>query len=169
MRLDIVKFPAPVLLQKAKPVTEFDGKLKQFVDDMFETMYAASGLGLAAPQVAESSRIFVMDCSAGKDPNQRIALINPVIVETAGEQNGEEGCLSFPGFFEKVSRANQVLVQFQDVEGKEHRMEVIQLTARCVLHENDHLDGKVFIERMSPIKRGIIQRKIKKLQKEGEW
>jgi len=169
MRLEIVKFPAPILLQKAQPVTEFDEKLKKFVDDMFETMYAASGLGLAAPQVAESSRIFVMDCSAGKDPNQRIALINPTIIETAGEQNGDEGCLSFPGFFEKVSRANQVLVQFQDVEGKEQRLEVIQLTARCVLHENDHLDGKVFIEKMSPIKRSIIQRKIRKLQKEGEW
>lgn len=169
MRLEIVKYPAPILFEKAKPVTEFDGKLKTFVENMFETMYAASGLGLAAPQVNESARIFVMDCSAGKDPNQRIALINAQIIETAGEQNGDEGCLSFPGFFEKVSRANQVLVQFQDIDGKEHRLESIELTARCILHENDHLDGKVFIERMSPIKRSIITRKIKKLIKQDDW
>ena len=169
MRLEIVKYPAPVLLQKAKPVTEFDERLKRLVEDMFETMYAASGVGLAAPQVGESLRLFVMDCSSGRDPKQRVALINPTIVETAGEQDGDEGCLSFPGLYERVSRANQILVQFQDIEGKEHRLEGIQLTARCVLHENDHLDGKVFLDRMSPLKRSILQRKIKKLQRDGEW
>src|SRR5947209_20466809 len=100
MRLEIVKYPAPVLLRKADPVTEFDERLKALVDNMFETMYAASGLGLAAPQVAESKRLFVMACSSGREASQRIALINPTIIEVSGEQDGEEGCLTFPGRLE---------------------------------------------------------------------
>lgn len=167
--LDIVKYGDPVLETPGDPVTEFDDRLKKLVGDMFETMYGAPGVGLAAPQVGVSKRLFVMDCSGGKDPEQRIALINPVVLRVEGEQNGEEGCLSFPDIFFSVKRSLRAVVQAQDVEGNEFEIDGHELTARCMLHETDHCDGIVFIDRTTPLKRELVKRKIKKLAKAGRW
>lgn len=167
--LEIVKYPEPVLETPGDPVTEFDDKLKKLVSDMFETMYAAPGVGLAAPQVGISKRLFVMDCSGGKDPAQRIAIINPVVLRVEGEQNGEEGCLSFPGIFFNVKRSLRAVVQAQDVNGNEFEIDGLDLTARCMLHETDHCDGIVFIDRTTHLKREMVKRKIKKLTKAGQW
>ncbi len=169
--LEIVKYPNPVLLTPGDPVavTGFDAELKQLVSDMFETMYDAPGVGLAAPQVGVSKRVFVMDCSGGKDPAQRIAMINPEIVMVEGEQYGEEGCLSFPGIFFPVNRSLRAVVRAKDVKGKEFEIDGLELTARCMLHETDHCDGIVFLDRTTPLKREMAKRKIRKLQKSGEW
>ena len=167
--LEIKKYLDPVLETPGDPVTEFDDNLKKLVSDMFETMYAAPGVGLAAPQVGVPKRLFVMDCSGGKDPAQRIAIINPVVLRVEGEQNGEEGCLSFPGIFFNVKRSLRAVVQAQDVNGNEFEIDGLDLTARCMLHETDHCDGIVFIDRTTPLKREMVKRKIKKLQKAGDW
>ena len=167
--LKIVHYPAPVLLEVGKPVTEFDENLQKLVEDMFETMYQAQGVGLAAPQVAVSQRIFVMDCSGGEDESRRFALINPEIVAREGEQYGDEGCLSFPGIYTKVSREIRTVVRFQDIFGNQQELDVTDLEARCVLHETDHCDGIVFLDRMSPLKRQFAKQKIKRLQKTGKW
>jgi peptide deformylase len=167
--LKIVKYPEPVLHQVGKPVTEFDAQLKSLVADMFETMYAANGVGLAAPQINESKRLFVMDCSSGEDETQKIAMINPEIIHFEGEQIGEEGCLSFPGIFQKIQRSLRTIVRAQDVSGNWLELDGTELTARCMLHETDHCDGIVFLDRMTPLKREMAKRKIKKLQKTGEW
>ncbi|HZS06028.1 MAG TPA: peptide deformylase [Blastocatellia bacterium] len=169
MKLRVVKYGDPILQQEGETVTQFDGRLAELVENMFETMYAEKGCGLAAPQVAEAKKLFVMDVSAGKDPSQRIALINPQIVETKEVQVGEEGCLSFPGIYFEVERPRIVTVTAQDVHGREFTMEVNDLAARCVLHETDHIYGKVFIEYLSVLKRDLINRKIKKKIKLGEW
>ena len=167
--LKIVKYPEPVLHEVGKPVMEFNAQLKTLVADMFETMYAAKGVGLAAPQIAESKRLFVMDCSSGEDETQKIAMINPEIVHVEGEQIGEEGCLSFPGIFQKIQRSLRTIVRAQDVAGNWFELDGTELTARCMLHETDHCDGIVFLDRMTPLKREMAKRKIKKLQKTGEW
>jgi peptide deformylase len=167
--LKIVTWPDPILETPGDPVTEFDDNLKKLVSDMFETMYAAPGVGLAAVQVGVSKRLFVMDCSGGKDPEQRIALINPEVLAVEGNQNGEEGCLSFPGIFTPVERSLRAVVRAQDVNGNEFEIDGMELTARCMLHETDHCDGIVFLDKMSPIKRELVKRKIKKLQKIGKW
>ncbi len=167
--LRIIKYPEPVLLEVGKPVTEFNAELKSLVADMFETMYAAKGVGLAAPQINESKRIFVIDCSGGEDEAQKIAMINPEIVHVEGEQIGEEGCLSFPGIFQKIHRSVRTIVRAQNVSGDWFELDGADLTARCVLHETDHCDGIVFLDRMTPLKREMAKRKIKKLQKTGEW
>ena len=165
----IVLYPEPVLHTVGKPVTKFDATLKQLVEDMFETMYEAGGVGLAAPQIGVSERIFVMDCSPREDSAPKIALINPEIIYVEGEQIGEEGCLSFPGIFQKIQRNQRAIVRGQDVEGNEVEVDGADLTARCILHETDHCDGIVFLDRMTPLKRELAKRKIKKLQKTGEW
>ena len=167
--LEIVKWPNPVLDTPADPVSEFDDKLKQLVNDMFETMYAAPGVGLAAVQVGIAKRLFVMDCSGGKDPEARIALINPEVLAAEGDQNGEEGCLSFPGIFTPVERSLRAVVRARDVNGNEFEIDGEELTARCMLHETDHCDGIVFLGKMSSIKRELVKRKIRKLQKTGKW
>src|SRR6267142_2224672 len=167
--LDIVTWPDPVLDTPADPVTEFDKDLSKLVSDMFETMYAAPGVGLAAVQVGVSKRLFVMDCSGGKDPEQRVALINPEVLRVEGNQNGEEGCLSFPGIYTPVERSLRAVVRAQDVNGNEFEIDGMELTARCMLHETDHCDGIVFLDKMSSIKRELVKRKIKKLQKTGKW
>jgi peptide deformylase len=167
--LKIVKYPEPVLLEVGKPVTEFNAELKTLVADMFETMYAAKGVGLAAPQINESKRLFVMDCSSGEDETQKIVMINPEIVHVEGEQIGEEGCLSFPGIYQKIQRNFRTIVRAQDVSGDWFELDGAELTARCMLHETDHCDGIVFLDRMTPLKREMAKRKIKKLQKTGEW
>jgi len=167
--LKIVKYPEKVLETPTEEVTKFDDELKKLVADMFETMYAAPGVGLAAPQVGVSKRVFVMDCSGGKDPAQKIAMINPRVVMKEGEQTGEEGCLSFPGIYFLVMRAMRAVVRAQDVDGKEFEVDGMELTARCMLHEKDHLDGVLFIERTSPLKREMVKRGIRKLIKAGDW
>jgi peptide deformylase len=167
--LKIFHYPDPVLLTAGRPVTEFDDELKQLVKDMFETMYEARGVGLAAPQVGVSKRLFVMDCSGGQDPAQRIAIINPEVLRVEGNQNGEEGCLSFPGIFFNVERSLRAVVRAHDVDGKEFEVDGMELTARCMLHETDHCDGIVFIDHTTPLKRELVKRKIRKLQKTGEW
>ena len=167
--LKIVKYPDPVLETVGEPVTEFNDELKQLVNDMFETMYAAPGVGLAAPQVGVRKRVFVMDCSLGEDPAQKIAMINPRVVSTEGTQTGEEGCLSFPGIFFNVERPMRAVVRAQDVDGNEFEIDGMELTARCMLHETDHCDGILFLERTTPLKREMAKRKIRKLMKAGEW
>ena len=169
--LKIVHYPEKVLLEVAKPVKDedFDDGLADLVSDMFETMYSAGGVGLAAPQVGISKRLFVMDCSGGDEPDQKVALINPEIVTVEGEQYGDEGCLSFPGIYTKVKREMRTVVRFKDIAGREQELDLSDLPARCVLHETDHCDGIVFLDRMSPLKREMARRKIKKLRNTGEW
>lgn len=167
--LKIVHYPEPVLLEVGKPVEAFDDELKKLVENMFETMFEAKGVGLAAPQVAVSIRLFVMDCSNGEDASQKIALINPEIIHVEGEQIGDEGCLSFPGLYQKVQRNLRTIVRYQDIDGEYQELDGTDLTARCILHENDHCDGIVFLDRMTLLKREMAKRKIKKLQKTGKW
>ena len=167
--LKVIHYPEPVLLKIGKPVTDFDESLKTLVEDMFETMYSARGVGLAAPQVGVSNRLFVMDCSGGENPEQKIAIINPEIIHVEGEQYGDEGCLSFPGLYQKVKREVRTIVRAQDINGGFFEFDGVDLEARCILHETDHCDGIVFLDRMSPLKRGLSKRKIKKMKELGEW
>jgi peptide deformylase len=169
MILTIVKYPEPVLQQPGEPVTEFDSKLRQFVADLFETMYAAQGVGLAAPQVAVSKRITVIDVSNGKDPAKKMVLINPEIIEREGKLYEEEGCLSFPEIREKVVRSAKVRIRAQDEYGKWFEAEGEELLSRCMQNEIDHLDGMLFIFRISSLKRDLALRKIRKMQRAGEW
>ena len=147
--LRIAHYPEPVLLTVGKPVQEeeFTTDLKRLVDDMFETMYQAGGVGLAAPQVFESKRLFVMDVPDEEARPNRITFVNPEVITVEGEQIGEEGCLSFPGLFQTVQRQMRVIVRAQDVSGEKFEMDLKNLAARCVLHETDHCDGIVFLTR----------------------
>ena len=166
----IVKYGQAVLEENAQEITEFDtAELHQLVEDMFESMYAARGVGLAAPQIGIARRIAVIDISTGEDPAQKIVLINPRIVAREGLQTGEEGCLSLPTFREPVTRANKVTVHARDAKGGEFEMTGEELLARALQHETDHLNGKLYINYVSPLKRDLIRRKIRKLQKAGEW
>jgi peptide deformylase len=169
MILKIVKYPEPVLSQPGEPVTEFDADLKKLVDDMFETMYASQGIGLAAPQVGVSKRVTIIDLSQAKDPAQKLVLVNPEITFREGKQYEEEGCLSFPEIREKVQRAAKVKIRAQDLKGKWFEMDGEELLSRAFQHEIDHLDGMLFIFRMSSLKRDLVLRKIRKLQREGTW
>jgi len=169
MILKVVKYPETVLSQPGEPVTEFDAELKKLVDDMFETMYASQGIGLAAPQVAVSKRVTVIDLSMGKDPKQKIVLVNPEVIFRDGKQYEEEGCLSFPEIREKVQRAAKVKVRAQDLNGKWFELDGEELLSRAFQHEIDHLDGMLFIFRMSSLKRDLVLRKIRKMQREGTW
>jgi peptide deformylase len=166
----IVKYGNPVLETKAETVTEFDTpELYKLIEDMFESMYAAKGVGLAAPQIGIGKRIAVIDTTVGEDHGQKIVLINPEIIEREGSQSGEEGCLSIPGFREQVTRAKKVTVRAQDAKGEFFEMTGEDLLARAFLHETDHLNGTLYIMHVSPLKRDLIRRKIRKLQKAGEW
>jgi len=169
--LRIAHYPEPVLLAIGKPVgeEEFNDNLERIVEDMFETMYEAGGVGLAAPQVFDSRRLFVMDVPDEDGVSNKLAFVNPEIISVEGEQVGEEGCLSFPGVFQTVQRQMRVIVRAQDVKGAEFELDLKDLAARCVLHETDHCDGIVFLDRMSPLKRQLARRKIKSLQKTGKW
>jgi peptide deformylase len=169
MILKIVKFPEPVLSQPGEPVTEFNAELRKLVADMFETTYANQGVGLAAPQVDVSKRVTVIDLSMGKDPKDRLVLVNPEVIFQEGRLYEEEGCLSFPDIREKVVRAAKVRIRAQDEHGKWFEMDGEDLLSRCFQHEIDHLDGMLFIYRMSALKRDITLRKIRKLQREGNW
>jgi peptide deformylase len=166
----IIKYGDPVLETPAEPVTEFGTEeLQELVDDMWDTMYAAKGVGLAAPQVGISQRVTVIDTSVGERPEDKIVLINPEIVLKDGSQTGEEGCLSIPGFREPVTRSNRVVVKAKNVKGEPVEFEGLELLARAFQHEIDHLDGILFISHLSTLKRDMIRRKIRKLQKSGEW
>ncbi len=167
--LEIVNYPNPVLETPGEPVTEFDGKLKKLAADMFETMYAARGVGLAAPQVGVSKRLFVMDCSFKEDPKQRVVLVNPEVVVVEGEQVGDEGCLSFPGVSLTVKRSLRAVVRAQDLNGEAFELDGMDLTARCMLHETDHCDGIVFINHTTVLKREWVKRRMKKLAKTARW
>ena len=166
----VVKYGDPILEQKAELITEFDTpELHQLIDDMFETMYSARGVGLAAPQVAVGKRLTVIDVSAGEEGGERLVLINPEILRKEGSQVGEEGCLSIPGFREDVKRAKRVRARAQNAKGEFFEIEGEDTLARALLHEYDHLNGVLFLSYLSPLKRDLIRRKIKKLQKAGEW
>jgi peptide deformylase len=169
MILKIVKFPDPILSRPGEPVTEFDAELRKLVADMFETTYAEQGIGLAAPQVGVSKRLATIDLSMGKNPKEKLVLINPEIIFRDGKQYAEEGCLSFPEIREKVSRAAKVRIRAQDEHGKWFEMDGEELLARCLQHEIDHVDGMLFIFRMSALKRDLSLRKIRKMQRAGEW
>jgi peptide deformylase len=165
----IVKYPDPVLERLTEPVTEFDDELSKLVDDMFESMYAAKGIGLAAPQIGFSKRLTVIDLSFKERPEDKIVLVNPEIVFREGKQYEEEGCLSLPEIREKVSRAAKVRVRAQNLKGEWFELEGEELLARAFQHEIDHLDGILFFRRVSALKRDLILRQIRKLQKAGEW
>jgi peptide deformylase len=165
----IVKYPEPILSQPGEPVTEFNAELRKLVADMFETTYASQGIGLAAPQVGASKRVTVIDLSMGKKPEDKLVLVNPEIISSEGRLYDEEGCLSFPDIREKVVRAAKVRVRAQDVYGKWFEMDGEELMARCLQHEIDHLDGILFLVRMSALKRNLNLRKIRKMQANGEW
>jgi len=166
----VVRFGDSVLETEAANVTEFDTlELHKFLDDMFESMYAAKGVGLAAPQIGVGKKIAVIDCSNGENPDEKIVIINPKIVHMEGKQVGEEGCLSIPGFREQVRRAKRVTVRAQNARGEEFEMTGEDLLARAFLHETEHLYGRLYITHISALKRDLIKRKIKKMQRAGEW
>jgi peptide deformylase len=166
---EIVIYPDPVLQQPTENVVEFNDELRALADDMFESMYKAVGIGLAAPQIGVSKRITVIDLSNQKDPKDKIVLVNPQIVHREGRQCEEEGCLSLPDIRDKVTRAAKVRVKAQDLEGNWFELEGTELLSRAFQHEIDHLDGILFPWRLSALKRDLILRRIRKLQKTGEW
>ncbi|MCK9538028.1 peptide deformylase [Dokdonella sp.] len=163
--LEILEFPDPRLRTRAQPVDTFDAALKQLVADMFETMYAAPGVGLAATQVDVHRQVLVMDMSEERD--QPMALINARILESSGEQVYQEGCLSFPGIFADVTRALRVKVAFQDVDGQAIEREFEGPLAVCVQHEMDHLQGKVFVDHLSALKRSLLLKRLEKRRKQS--
>jgi peptide deformylase len=166
----IVLYPEPVLEKQAEAITEFDTpELHNLIDEMFESMYAAKGVGLAAPQIGISKRIAVIDLSVAEDPKQKMVLINPEIIVKKEFQTGEEGCLSIPGFREQVTRPNKVTVRAQNVKGEAFETSGEELLARAFCHEIDHLNGRLYISHVSALKRDLIRRKVRKLQKAGEW
>ena len=166
----IVKFGDPVLEHEAENITEFGvPELDKFIEDMFESMYAAKGVGLAAPQIGFARKIAVIDVSNGENPADKLVLINPVIVRVEGKQQGEEGCLSVPGFKETVRRPKHVTVRAQNAQGEFWEKTGEDLLARAFLHETDHLMGRLYITHLSALKRDLIKRKIKKLQRAGDW
>ena len=165
----ITKYGVPVLEKPAAPVTKFDAELEKVCADMFASMYAAQGVGLAAPQIGLAMRLSVIDVSLGKNPEAKLVLANPEIIYTEGEQREEEGCLSLPGFRGSVIRPLYVTMRAQDVTGKSYEMRGEGLLARAFCHEIDHLDGVLFLQHLSMLKRDLIKRKIRKLRKSGDW
>ena len=165
----IVKYGDPVLEKPAEKVTKFDDELRKLLDDMFESMYAAHGVGLAAPQIGISRRIAVIDITFQEDPNAKLVLINPEIIHKEGRHTQPEGCLSLPEFRENVTRPRVATVRAQDAQGNWFEKTGEDLLARALQHETDHLSGKLYITHISALKRDLIKRKVKKLIKQGEW
>ena len=165
----IVKFGDPVLEKPSATVTVFDETLQKLIEDMFESMYAAHGVGLAAPQIGIGQRIAVVDITFKEDPNAQIVLINPEIIHSEGKHTQSEGCLSIPDFRENVTRPNKVTIRAQDVEGQVFEKTGEDLLARAFLHETDHLNGKLYFSHISALKRDLMKRKIRKMVKAGEW
>lgn len=169
MLLPILKYGSPELKTVSKPVDHFNGELEKIVRNMIETMYAAPGIGLAAAQIGINIRLATMDLSVGEDEDQLITICNPEIVHAEGEEKSEEGCLSIPDFTDTIVRPRKLVVRGQDIHGEELQFEAEGLLARCVCHEVDHLNGVLFIDHLSPLKRSLIRSKIKKLAKAGDW
>ena len=165
----IVKYGNPVLEKAAEKVTVFDKELEKLIEDMFESMYEAHGVGLAAPQIGIARRIAVIDVTFKEDPNAKLVLINPEIIHSEGKHTQSEGCLSIPDFRENVTRPNKVTVRAQDVKGNFYEKTGEELLARAFLHETDHLNGKLYMSHLSALKRDLMKRKIKKMMKAGEW
>jgi peptide deformylase len=165
----IVKYGNPVLEKPSETVTVFDDELQKLIADMFESMYAAHGVGLAAPQIGIARRIAVIDVTFKENPEAKLVLINPEIVHTEGKHTQSEGCLSIPDFRENVTRPDKVTVRAQDVHGQVFEKSGEELLARALLHETDHLNGKLYISHLSALKRDLMKRKIRKLIKAGEW
>ena len=167
----IVHYPEPVLLTVGRPVGEedFGPDFDLVIAHMFETMHAAGGVGLAAPQIGISKRFFVMEVPDDEGRPHPLTLVNPEIIRVEGEQVGDEGCLSFPGLYQTIKRDMRVIVRAQDAKGTEIELDMTDLAARCILHETDHCDGIVFLDRMTVLKRELAKRKIKRLQKTGKW
>ncbi len=169
MVLPILKYGAQELKTPSKTITAFDGELEKIARNMIETMYSAPGIGLAANQIGLNIRLATIDLSVGEDPAQLIVICNPQIVSSEGEQKSEEGCLSIPEFTDTVVRPVKLVVRGQDIHGNDVQFEARELLARCFSHEIDHLDGVLFIDRLSSLKKTLIRNKIKKLAKAGEW
>jgi peptide deformylase len=165
----IVKYGAPILEKPTGAVTKFDADFEQLTEDMFASMYAAQGVGLAAPQIGKTLRVAVVDVTAGKNPEAKIVLANPEIIHAEGEVREEEGCLSIPGFRGYVVRPQFVTVRAQNAKGESFEIRGENLLARAFCHEIDHLNGVLFLQHLSMLKRDLIKRKIKKLKKQGEW
>jgi peptide deformylase len=165
----IVKYGNPILEKPGALVKKFDAELEQLAEDMFASMYAAQGVGLAAPQIGKSLRIAVVDVTAGKNPEAKIVLANPEIIHAEGEVREEEGCLSIPGFRGYVLRPQFVTIKARNAKGEEFEIRAENLLARAFCHEIDHLNGILFLQHLSMLKRDLIRRKIKKLRKQGEW
>lgn len=165
----IVKYGDPVLEAITQPVDKFDAEFQKLTDDMFESMYAAQGVGLAAPQIGIGLRVAVIDVTTGKNPEAKIVCANPEVIHSEGEQREEEGCLSIPGFRGRVLRPAFVTVRAQDATGKEFEMRGEGLLARAFCHEIDHLNGVLFISHVGMLKRDLIKRKIRKMKKSGDW
>ena len=165
----IVKYGDPILEKPGAPVKKFYAELEQLTEDMFASMYAAQGVGLAAPQIGLSLRIAVVDVTGGKNPEAKIVLANPEIIHAEGEVREEEGCLSVPGFRGYVLRPQFVTIKAQNAKGEEFEIRGENLLARAFCHEIDHLNGILFLQHLSMLKRDLIRRKIKKLRKQGEW
>jgi peptide deformylase len=169
MILPILKYGAPELRKLSKQVDVFNGELETIVANMIETMYSSPGIGLAAAQVGINIQLATIDLSVGQDPTQLIVICNPEVVSTEGEQRCEEGCLSIPDFSDTVARPLKMVVKGVNVRGEEVRYEAKELLARCFSHEIDHLNGVLFVDHLSPLKRSLIRNKIKKLAKAGNW
>jgi peptide deformylase len=165
----IVKYGSQVLHHAAEAVTDISGDIGDLVHDMVQTMYSAPGIGLAAPQIGVSLRLFVIDLSAGRSPHELMTFINPEFVDRDGMQLEEEGCLSLPGFNATVARPARVVVRGLSLDGKEQTAEGTELLARAFQHEMDHLDGRVFVDRLRGIQRELIVRRIRKLDRSGKW
>jgi peptide deformylase len=165
----IVKYGDPVLEKPGAPVQKFDAELEELAEDMFASMYAAQGVGLAAPQIGKSMRFAVVDVTGGKNPEGKIVLANPEVTHAEGEVREEEGCLSIPGFRGYVVRPQFVTIKAQNVKGEPFEIRGENLLARAFCHEIDHLNGILFLQHLGMLKRDMIKRKIKKLRKQGEW
>ncbi|HNT02041.1 MAG TPA: peptide deformylase [Candidatus Saccharicenans sp.] len=162
--LKILKVGHPLLGQKARPVENINQEIVDLARDMVETMYRAPGVGLAAPQVNQGIRLITVDLSVGENKDELFILVNPEIVEESGKITAEEGCLSVPGIYEKLERPERVVVKGYDLNGREIAIEARDLLARAFAHEIDHLEGKLFIDRLSPLKKSLIKNRIKKEQ-----
>jgi peptide deformylase len=169
MIINILKYGAPPLRTKSKPIDSFSHDLEEIAKNMIDTMYASPGIGLAAPQIGLNIQLMTIDLSVGEDESQRIIICNPEIISTEGEQKSEEGCLSIPDFNETVTRPLRMTVRGMNLQGGEVKYEAEGTLARCFSHEIDHLNGVLFIDHLSPLKRTLIRNKIKKLTKAGEW
>jgi len=165
----IVKYGDPILEKPTAPVKKFDAELEALTEDMFASMYAASGVGLAAPQIGKSMRLTVVDVTGGKNPEAKIVLANPEIIHAEGEVREEEGCLSIPGFRGYVMRPQFVTIRAQNAKGESFEIRGENLLARAFCHEIDHLNGILFLQHLSMLKRDLIKRMIKKMKKKGEW